>query len=502
MKDEDDVPRTERQHRKKKRKDRMYRLGSRGLEDVEYDYKHGDDEDMDDDDLSNSDDEGEDGEGPGDAGVEAMEVERESIQPEVDDLEAAGFHLDPENIISDADEEDKNEEKEYNKFQISELHSETPLVAFRGKYYDCQWARNIGTEMLFTKHDPDDPDPLPSLRTLPGDVDLLAASSVRIMSKEVKLVPKVQKSQKIRRPRLKVKDLAIEVGEGARRERKEQAKFLEELINIKLAKGELDAVTVEAVGRKSVWKWKEYFKQQHAQEIKKLKKLVRKGGKDASEAATKLQALEEEEKRRDASDELRKQGKPSKDSQKRKGVPGGAPKPKRGRPALGKLRQITPEILAPTNFGTPGSGIGTMARSSPGDFDSDFDSDEDEDEDEDSKLNDKDIGLEDSDEGDSEDRDSEEEDTEQEDSEGEDIEQGDSNEDQGEEGESDEVESNEDQSSDGPAEAWASRVASVWLKSRPVAGEDANIEEGSDEDGDAWTDENDDQNDEDTDMDG
>jgi hypothetical protein len=394
MKDEDEVPRINHERRKRTREDRMYRLGSQGLEDKGYEYEHGDDED--DDDLSDPVNEGGDRAGPGNDGIEAMEVERERGEPEVDDLEAAGFRLDPEDVISDADEEDKNDEKEFNKVQICELHSQRPFVLFRGKYYDCQWASNIGTEMLFTKHDPDDLNPLPSLRTLQGDVDLLAASSARIMSKEVNLVPKVQESQKIRHPGLKAKDLAIEVGQGAGRERKEQAKFLEELINTKLAMGELDAVTVDAIGRKSIWRWKEHFKQ----ETERLKK----GGKDAAEAATKLRALEEEVKRREA----------SKGGQKRKGVPGGAPKPQRGRSALGKLRESSP-----ANFGTPGSGVGSMAPSSPGDFDSD--------ETEDSYLDDEDNELEDSEEGDSEGLDSEE-DTEREDSEGEDTEQGDSDE--------------------------------------------------------------------------
>jgi hypothetical protein len=409
MKDEDEVPRKNHERPKRTRKPRMYRLGSQGLEDMGYEYEHGDDED--DNDLSDSVNEGGDGAVPGNDGIEVMEVEQDREEPEVDDLEAAGFRLDPEDIMSDADEEDKNDEKELNKVQICELHSQRPFVLFRGKYYDCQWASNIGTEMLFMKHDPDDLNPLPSLRTLQGDVDLLAASSARIMSKEVNLVPKVQESQKIRRPGLKAKDLAIEVGRGAGRERKEQAKFLEELINTKLAMGELDAVTVDAVGRKSIWKWKEYFKQ----EVQRLKKVIRKGGKDAVEAATKLRALEEEVKRREA----------SKGSQKRKGVPGGAPKPQKGRSALGKLREPTP-----ANFGTPSSGVGSMAPPSPGDFDSD--------ETEDSDLDDDDNELEDSEEGGSEEGDSEEG-TEREDSEGEDTEQGDSDEgDSGEEQSSDE----------------------------------------------------------------
>lgn len=433
----------EEEKRKKKkvrrRQSRMYRLGSQGLEDIE--YPEGDSEDE--DDLYDSEEEELDSD-IGDR--EDMESEQESEEsPDEGTLEDAGFRLDPEDRESD-DSGKENGGFKSNKIQIMELHSEKPMVMFRGKYYDCQWATNIGTEMLFMKHGPTDTNPLPILRNLEGDVDLLAASSQRIMCTEVFLQPKDQKpKKKIKRARLKVKDLAIPVGRGAGQERKENAKFLEELINTKLEMGELDAVTVDARGRKSIWKWNEFIKAKNRDEMKKLKKIIRKGGNGAAEAATRLAEIEEEEKRRDDDVELRHRlGGPGRLAEKkRSSVPGGPPpKGKRGRPVKGKLRMVTPETTTPSAFGTPGSGMGSMATSSPGSFDSE---DEDVEElEEDSEGLDSEDGEseEDSEEGDSDEEDSED------DSDDDDTEQGDSEDGDSEDEDSQEVESDEEGPSD------------------------------------------------------
>jgi hypothetical protein len=437
----------EEEKRKKKkvrrRQSRMYRLGSQGLEDIE--YPEGDSEDE--DDMYNSEEEELDSD-IGDR--EDMESEQESEEsPDEGNLEDAGFRLDPEDRESNDSGKGDGGPKS-NKIQIMELHSEKPMVMFRGKYYDCQWATNIGTEMLFMKHDQNDPNTLPILRHLEGDVDLLAASSQRIMCTEVFLTPKDQKPKKrIKRTRLKVKDLAIPVGRGAGQERKENAKFLEELINTKLEMGELDAVTVDARGRKSIWKWNEFIKAKNRDEMKKLKKIIRKGGNGAAEAATRLAEIEEEEKRRDGDVELRHRlgGRGGLAEKKKKGVPGGPPpKGKRGRPVKGKLRMVTPEASTPGTLGTPGSGMGSIATSSPGDNDSENENDSEleEGEEEDSERLDSENG--DSEE-DSEDGDSNEEDSED-DSDDDDTEQGDSEEEDSNEEDSEGDESDEEGFSD------------------------------------------------------
>jgi hypothetical protein len=368
MKEEEETKKTM-QKQKRTRQNRVYRLGSQGLMDMELPPDRIGDED----DLGDSEEEelGSDNDG------------REVVQSEVES-EKADLR-DPENVETN-DHEKEDDEPDSNKIQIMELHSERPMVMFKERYYDCQWASNVGTEMLFIKHDPEDKNPLPILRSLEGDVDLLAASSQRIMATEVILEDKGEKNSKAKGKtkkkktkgrRLKLKDLAIPVGRGADQERRETAKFLEELIYAKLEKGELDAVTVDVQGRKSIWKWNEFVMIENRERMKKLKKIIRKGGEEAGEAVKQLAEIEQEEKLREENVELRhKLGGAWKyrySDKKRKGVLARPPKkPKKGRPAAKKLRMSCPEraTATPGASGTPKSGIGRMSTSSVDEFDS------------------------------------------------------------------------------------------------------------------------------------
>lgn len=419
MKEEEETKKTM-QKEKRTRQHRVYKLGSQGLVDMEVPP----DKIRDENDLNDSEEEeelGSDNNGREDA---QSGVESEKVDPRG-----------PENGETN-DNEKEDDEFESNKIQIMELHSERPMVMFKERYYDCQWASNVGTEMLFIKHDPDDKNPLPILRTLEGDVDLLAASSQRIMATEVIVEEKREKNSKSKTHkkknkgrRLRLKDLAIDVGPGADQERRETAKFLEELIYAKLERGELDAVTVDAQGRKSIWKWNEFVMLENRDRINKLKKIIRKGGEDAGEAVKQLAEIEEEEKLREENVELRhKLGGAWKyrySDKKRKSVLARpAKKPKKGRPVTKKLRMNSPEraTTTPGASGTPASGIGSMADSSLDEFDSEDEDDLDlEDE---SELEVNEEGE--SDEDDSDEDDSDEEDSELDDSEGSSTEGGDS----------------------------------------------------------------------------
>jgi len=410
--DDDDDTQKKKKKGKRQRKEKRYRLGSRGLEGVENSDEHGDEEDED----ENSDSEEGEGGGSDSDGLDRMTRAREEAsEPQEEsedelediDLEANGFRQDSEAFIRPGD---ATQEDDFNTVQISELHSKEPFVLFRGKYYKCQWHSNIGTELLFMKHDPDDPNPLPSLRTLTGDVDLLAASSARIMSREVLLTPKEKKVRKPRRSRLNVKDLAIDVGKGASAKRKAQAKFLEELINTKLEMGELDGVTVNAVSRKSVWKWNDHLRELNKLEIQDLEKVVAKGGRGAAEAAARIREIEEEmEQRQNAIDGGKKKGGPP--AGQKKAVPG--TKPRRGRPVKGKLSQDEPDTPVPA---TPMRG---EAASSRGDADSDemedSEADSQEGDSEEDGSGEEDSGQEDSGEERTDEEDSEEGDSEDED---------------------------------------------------------------------------------------
>ncbi|KAI0170847.1 hypothetical protein BJ166DRAFT_205576 [Pestalotiopsis sp. NC0098] len=142
-----------------------------------------------------------------------------------------------------------------NDFQILELHSEHPLIAYRGRVYEGHWARNIGTEFLFAKRNED--SPLPAIRQLDKGVDLLAASSARIMLTEMAVKPYDTKGYRTLKDRYENGgDLSGSESEaipavpdpepGASAERYEQGDFLSKLIALKKQKGETDEVTVIA----------------------------------------------------------------------------------------------------------------------------------------------------------------------------------------------------------------------------------------------------------------
>ncbi|KAL0942321.1 transcription factor tau55-related protein [Colletotrichum truncatum] len=130
--------------------------------------------------------------------------------------------------------------------QILDLHSDKPMFAYKGKVFEGQWARNLGTEVIFAEHN--DEDLLPTLRHLPGGVDMLAASWSRINTTEKRLQPKHETAAKddplgeIR----KQFGIHIPITADKTGERKRQTRFLENLMAIKKKRGETDEVTVYA----------------------------------------------------------------------------------------------------------------------------------------------------------------------------------------------------------------------------------------------------------------
>lgn len=257
--------------------------------------------------------------------------------------------------------------------QILDLHSKNPVVSYRGHMYSCQWVSNIGTELLFTRRDPK--DPLPSLRTLPGDIDLLAASSARIVSSSIEVKPKERSARFLQpsRARQKVSDLSIPVGRGASIVRKDQARFLEQLMNVKEEKGEYDPVTVYAVARRANWKWNEIIQKKLQVEKARLQKVVRRGGRGVTKAREELEMIEQEEARRKELSQQRQQrhGPEPGKSQKRKRAIKDQLGPKQGRPPKKRVATAaTPEVDTLSDFGTPGYELDSMAPSTPQRFDS------------------------------------------------------------------------------------------------------------------------------------
>jgi len=128
--------------------------------------------------------------------------------------------------------------------QILDLHTENPIISYKGRVFSGQWCENTTTELLMTRHDSE--RPLPSLRRLDDNkVDLLAASSARINVTEQKIKPKIDRTQSRASAHLP-QTVIPPVDLKASQERIDQRNFLADLIALKRRKGETDDVTIIA----------------------------------------------------------------------------------------------------------------------------------------------------------------------------------------------------------------------------------------------------------------
>lgn len=194
-----------------------------------------DDEDNDDGEPEGQDggDEGDDDDGPPLdpellAASKSMETERRAAKKGKDDGD---------------DDEEEEEAEVLEDIQILELHSANPIISYRGRVFEGQWAEVIGTEAILARHDKG--KPLPALRNLADKVDVLAASSSRIMTTEKVLKPKVAEEDTLA-PIKEEWNIRVPRGKDKTGERALQANFLENLIALKKKKGQTDQVTVYA----------------------------------------------------------------------------------------------------------------------------------------------------------------------------------------------------------------------------------------------------------------
>ncbi|KAI0438874.1 hypothetical protein F4803DRAFT_533567 [Xylaria telfairii] len=141
---------------------------------------------------------------------------------------------------STQDDDDVNSEK----VQILELHSENPIISYKGRVFSGQWCENTTTELLMTRSDEE--NSLPILRHLGDGVDLLAASSSRINVTEQKFKPKASERERQRASAHLPQTVIPPVDLKASQERIDQRNFLADLIALKRRKGETDDVTIVA----------------------------------------------------------------------------------------------------------------------------------------------------------------------------------------------------------------------------------------------------------------
>lgn len=148
--------------------------------------------------------------------------------------------------------------KNVGEIQVLDLHSDNPIISYKGRIFSGSWARNIGTELVFGSHDEIAERGLPYLRTLPGGVDLMAASSARILTTPADLRPKTRGNGMVPKSAAnpvrrqgpdrykwlrKETGIEIPIAFDKHGRRKPQARFLENLTAIKQSKGEMDQVT-------------------------------------------------------------------------------------------------------------------------------------------------------------------------------------------------------------------------------------------------------------------
>lgn len=157
-----------------------------------------------------------------------------------EDLPGISPKIQEERHSSTQDDDDANTEK----VQILELHSENPIISYKGRVFSGQWCENTTTELLMTRSDEE--NPLPVLRHLGDGVDLLAASSSRITVTEQKFKPKTSERERQRASAHLPQTVIPPVDLKASQERIDQRNFLADLIALKRRKGETDDVTVIA----------------------------------------------------------------------------------------------------------------------------------------------------------------------------------------------------------------------------------------------------------------
>ncbi|KKY20118.1 hypothetical protein UCRPC4_g04252 [Phaeomoniella chlamydospora] len=149
--------------------------------------------------------------------------------------------------------------------QILGLDTLNPIISYRGQYFTCTWTDMIGTNLFISE--PSDETPtsttIPPLYTAPG-FDLLAQSRIKLLARRAKLINRPGRKKRSHpaptdedvpfspsspepdpsTSTLNGKSLGTLTSNNANvnREIKQQASFLERLMDIKRQKGETDNV--------------------------------------------------------------------------------------------------------------------------------------------------------------------------------------------------------------------------------------------------------------------
>lgn len=142
--------------------------------------------------------------------------------------------------------------------QILGLHTSNPIVSYHNQIFSCSWADQIGTELIFSPPDSDlDSDNLTAPLQRGPAFELLAANSVKILGRKANLTSSSGLAQEPDESTAgSVPPALDQLGEAPGLPRRappsDQARFIEQLQNIKTARGETDTVRTVMSLRRNV----------------------------------------------------------------------------------------------------------------------------------------------------------------------------------------------------------------------------------------------------------
>lgn len=177
--------------------------------------------------------------------------------------------------------------------QILGLESKKPVISYCGRLFQCEWSENIGSELLFVRRK-EDGENLPSIKHLPGDVDLLCVNSARLVSEKLD-TERVKRTlnKELRRQLARRYDNRLTDPDVA-----SQAYFLDNLAAQKRDKGEEDLVSVLVEGRPHNRDWRRWVERRHADERAYWEDVLEHGHDEdeLEDAVTRLEEMDEEDK--------------------------------------------------------------------------------------------------------------------------------------------------------------------------------------------------------------
>ena len=192
--------------------------------------------------------------------------------------------------------------------QILDFSSQNPIIAFENQLYSCSWSDMIGTNLFFTQNE----DPV-SLEGINADAryEVLGTSRIKLVGSKAKVTQKPPIRKRGRPPRdeeKRYREIHLQETTGkslgdlhysnakVNMDVKKQAKFLEKLMDVKLARGDRDNVRTVVTknitaARKRPRVESEGDTVKHEALDKKIEQLNRRVLRGDTEALTKLQRI-------------------------------------------------------------------------------------------------------------------------------------------------------------------------------------------------------------------